>query len=94
MFKIMPIFGRNKIYTLILNNDNNENSKSNDVENFNKINKFNSKSFFPIENLQNKLNETPLKLTLSSINLPKSVLEVLVSSKGIIIKEMKNFIMK
>jgi hypothetical protein len=71
--------------------DNNENTKFNDVENFNKTNRFNSKSFFPVVDLKYALKDQSKKLTLRSINLPKSVLEALVSSKGIIIREMKNF---
>ncbi len=71
--------------------DDNKQYEFNNVENYNKDDKWNSQNFFPVKDLKNTLKEIKVKKTLKDLMFPKSILEAIVSNKGQIIKEMKNY---
>ena len=71
--------------------DDNKQYEFNNVENYNKNDKWNSQNFFPVKDLKNTLKEIKVKKTLKDLMFPKSILEAIVSNKGQIIKEMKNY---
>ena len=71
--------------------DNNKLYDFNQVENYNGNEKWNSQNFFPVKDLKNALKEQPVKKNLKDLMFPKAILEAIVSNKGQIIKEMKNY---
>ena len=71
--------------------DDNNRYEFNKVENYNFNNKWNSQSFFPIKNLSKALKNIPVNKNLKDLMFSKEILEAIVSNKGQIIKEMKNY---
>ena len=71
--------------------DDNRRYEFNKVENYKNDEKWNSQTFFPVKNINKTLKNINIKRSLRDLMLPKAVLEAIVSNKGQIIREMKNY---